>query len=357
MTRLFEFIHRERLYFLLIIFILFVNAIIVNLDIDTGRNAVGAEEAASEWNAEVRAVKEVEDIFKKPEDMEKLLAENRPLAVILSLVSLLVIAVFLLGMLSDIALISFRMSKGPVDIATFPASPAGWTLVDVGKVVALFLFFGHVIIICESLLISVLPALKDDNFRMILNSFILDLLAVIFIIYFAVVKYGGKLQSLGLSVKNFSANLFYGLWGYVASVPLLIAALAVIMLIVKITGYVPEKQPVVELFMKETNVSFLFFSTLFAAIIGPAIEEIFFRGFMYKALKRHIGLLGAALLTSVIFAALHTNIVGFLPIFMLGLLLVYLYEKTGTLVASMTVHITHNLGMVLFVFLLKQLKG
>jgi len=357
MTKLFEFIHRERLYFLLIIFILLVNAIIVNLDIDTLRNAVGVEEAVSEWSAEARAVKEAEDIFTKPEDMEKLLAKNRPLAVMLGLVSLLVIAVFLLGMLLDVALISFKSSKGPVDIATFPVSPAGWTLADVGKVVTLFLFFGHVIIICESLLISVLPALRDDNFRMILNSFVLDLLAVIFIIYFAVVKYGGKLQSLGLSVKNFSVNLFYGLWGYIAAVPILIVSLAIIMFIVKITGYVPEKQPVVELFIKETNVSFLFFSTLFAAIIGPAIEEIFFRGFMYKALKRHIGLLGAALLTSVIFAALHTNVVGFLPIFMLGLLLVYLYEKTGTLVASMTVHITHNLGMVFFVFLLKQLKG
>ena len=119
----------------------------------------------------------------------------------------------------------------------------------------------------------------------------------------------------------------------------------------------PEKQPVVELFMNEKNASFLFFSSVFAAIIGPVIEEIYFRAFMYKALKRRAGLAAAAILSSAIFAALHSYIVGFVPIFMLGILLVYLYEKTGTLVASMTVHITHNLGMVFFVFLLRQLKG
>ena len=56
------------------------------------------------------------------------------------------------------------------------------------------------------------------------------------------------------------------------------------------------------------------------------------------------------------FAALHAHPVGFLPIMLIGAVLAYLYEKTGTLVAPITAHIVHNLCMVGFVFLLKQMK-
>jgi membrane protease YdiL (CAAX protease family) len=47
--------------------------------------------------------------------------------------------------------------------------------------------------------------------------------------------------------------------------------------------------------------------------------------------------------------------VGFLPIMALGLLLTYLYEKTGSLVSSMAVHIMHNVAMVILVFLARNI--
>ena len=50
--------------------------------------------------------------------------------------------------------------------------------------------------------------------------------------------------------------------------------------------------------------------------------------------------------TSGIFALLHLNLIAFLPIFILGLCLSFLYEKTGSLVPCMVLHMTHNLIMV-----------
>ncbi len=342
MGRFLDFVRQERVYFLLIIFILLINAITVNMD--SGReHALKTAEGTGE-------------IFADRAEMEKFLSENRDLAVIVGLVSLLVIAVIMLGLALDILIVSLKLSKGTINISTSPFIASGWPLADVGKVAVLFLFFGHVIIISESFLSGVFPFFNDENIRMILNSCILDILAVVFIVHFAA-RHRQDITALGISARNFFRNVLYGLTAYIALVPALVAALALILLIVTITKYVPEKQPVVELFMNEKNASFLFFSSVFAAIIGPVIEEIYFRAFMYKALKRRAGLAAAAILSSAIFAALHSNIVGFVPIFMLGILLVYLYEKTGTLVASMTVHITHNLGMVFFVFLLRQLKG
>jgi uncharacterized protein len=74
-------------------------------------------------------------------------------------------------------------------------------------------------------------------------------------------------------------------------------------------------------------------------------------------LKKTIGVFWAALFTSCVFSVLHAHVVGFLPIMALGLLLIYIYEKTGTLVAPITVHIMHNAGMVFLVFLIKQLQA
>jgi membrane protease YdiL (CAAX protease family) len=74
---------------------------------------------------------------------------------------------------------------------------------------------------------------------------------------------------------------------------------------------------------------------------------------MYNAAKKAMGVFWAMMLTSAIFSALHTNLAGFLPIMALGMLLTYMYEKTGSLVSSITIHIIHNLAMVFFVFLAK----
>jgi membrane protease YdiL (CAAX protease family) len=131
--------------------------------------------------------------------------------------------------------------------------------------------------------------------------------------------------------------------------------LALIAFLANMIKYVPEKQPVVELFLKEKNAPFLIYTSLFAAIVGPMIEELFFRGFMYNAFKKRIGIFWAMVITAATFATLHSHVVGFLPIMVLGMLLAYMYEKTGTLVSSITVHMVHNLSMVFLVFLVKQL--
>ena len=298
------------------------------------------------------------ELFMKPEEVEKILSKKKGLALVLGVASMLIMAILFLGIAVDSIMATRALMKTDLDIRTYRAQVTKWNLLDVGKVAILFLFFGYVLVIMESCFVSakMFRLFKEDNFRMIFNSSILDGLAVVLILYFTITRYKENLAALGLSAKNFVRNVFYGLVGYVAATPVLIAVLIIILIIINITKYVPEQQPVVELFLKEKNTAFLVFTSLFAAVMGPIIEELFFRGFMYNAFKKYTGIFWATLITAVIFAALHTNLVGFLPIMVLGILLAYLYEKTGTLVSSMTVHIIHNLSMVFFVFLVKQLK-
>jgi membrane protease YdiL (CAAX protease family) len=183
---------------------------------------------------------------------------------------------------------------------------------------------------------------------------VLDTLIVVFILYFTAGQYGAKIAELGLTGANFGKNLFYGMVGYIATVPVLAAVLALTAYVTNMMNYVPERQAVVELFLKEKDTAFLLFTSLFAAIAGPIIEELFFRGFLYNAVKKYAGILTATIVSAVFFASVHAHAVGFAPILVLGIVLAYLYEKTGSLVSSMTMHAVHNLSMVSLVFLIKQ---
>ncbi len=359
MKRFFEFLRKERLYILLLVFIVLVHMIIVTASgTKTARQTAKVQATAStvvrqdDVEAKQPAILTTEA---RRAELEKVFSEKKQLAVLFALTSLLIIAVFLLGIAVDVLFLSAIMAKKKIDISTYRQGVVKWGVWDVAKVMILFLFFAYMVIIIESALLKVLPFLKDDNIRMILNTTVLDTLIVVFILYFAVGHYKEKIASLGLSLKNFMKNVLCGITAYVALVPVLVAILAAIAFISNMINYVPEKQAVVELFLKEKDARFLFYTSIFAAVVGPIIEELFFRGFMYSAFKKYVGVIGAMFITAVMFAALHAHAVGFIPIVALGLLLAYLYEKTGTLVSSITVHVIHNVAMVLLVFLVKQL--
>jgi len=81
----------------------------------------------------------------------------------------------------------------------------------------------------------------------------------------------------------------------------------------------------------------------FAAIItAPICEEIVFRGYFYPAMKKFAGVWPAAVASSLIFGLAHGNLTALFPLFVFGLLLVFVYEKTGSLWAPVAVHFCFN---------------
>jgi membrane protease YdiL (CAAX protease family) len=86
----------------------------------------------------------------------------------------------------------------------------------------------------------------------------------------------------------------------------------------------------------------------FAAVfVAPVCEEIIFRGYFYAAAKKFAGPWVAAICSALIFAAAHGNLAALLPLFILALVLVVLYEKTGSLWAPIGVHFCFNGATVL----------
>lgn len=86
------------------------------------------------------------------------------------------------------------------------------------------------------------------------------------------------------------------------------------------------------------------------AVAVPIGEEVFFRGFVYGGLRSRWGVIVATLGSAAFFAAVHMQIVHALPIFILGLALAALYERTRSLVPAMVVHALNNVLAVISIW-------
>lgn len=93
---------------------------------------------------------------------------------------------------------------------------------------------------------------------------------------------------------------------------------------------------------------------VYSVLIGPFAEELFYRGMLFSALRRRLDLWPAMGISGFVFGLSHlqTTLEGTLLVALIvipfGMLLAWVYERTGTLVAPLAAHATFNLVQVLF---------
>lgn len=97
---------------------------------------------------------------------------------------------------------------------------------------------------------------------------------------------------------------------------------------------------------------------LAAAMIGlaPVAEECLFRGILYPLVKQSGYPRAAFFGVSLLFATAHFNLAILPPLFVLGMLLTLLYERTNNLLAPITAHATFNALNFLLFYLSPWLK-
>jgi membrane protease YdiL (CAAX protease family) len=81
---------------------------------------------------------------------------------------------------------------------------------------------------------------------------------------------------------------------------------------------------------------------LAVVVLAPVAEEIFFRGVVFNAWLREGGRRYAYIGSAALFAVIHVSLISLLPIFLLGLALAWIYERTGSLLAPIAMHATVN---------------
>jgi membrane protease YdiL (CAAX protease family) len=83
---------------------------------------------------------------------------------------------------------------------------------------------------------------------------------------------------------------------------------------------------------------------LLIVIAAPIAEETCFRGMLFGGLREKLPRLVAALITGVIFGGLHalTGVTAVPPLIVFGFLLALLYERTGSIVPGILLHMINN---------------
>jgi membrane protease YdiL (CAAX protease family) len=89
----------------------------------------------------------------------------------------------------------------------------------------------------------------------------------------------------------------------------------------------------------------LVFVALLVCVMAPIAEELFFRGFTFTALRRRLGMLPAAVVTGMIFGAIHlggTQVEFIVPLMVFGFFLCLLYVWTDSLLPCIVLHALNN---------------
>jgi membrane protease YdiL (CAAX protease family) len=110
----------------------------------------------------------------------------------------------------------------------------------------------------------------------------------------------------------------------------------------RLFGSGSSKQSIVELFSGSRTIEQRIMIIVFAVAIAPVVEEFLFRFFLYGVLKRYFGRFLGLTVNALLFAAAHTHLPSFVPLFILGSCFTIAYEWSGSILVSMTMHALFN---------------
>lgn len=265
-------------------------------------------------------------------------------------------ALFFIGIFLEFRAIKhFRLTGDFFPDSGF-VSLTSWNIGDVLKVT--ILFFSAALLLNMILgLVYFMSGKGRDEITLLIHAAAVDLAAVWFIVRAAQRSGSKAIDLFGWRwVKIPWREIGLGIQTYVTIFPTLLALIVVLVIAANFFSYEPPAHPLVHIFIRERALPpwVLVFSIFLACVIGPVVEEIFFRGFFYPALRRYFTAGWAMAATAALFALVHENLFSFIPIFFLGFALCYLYEKRSSIVAPIALHITHNTIFLSYFFIVKR---
>ena len=122
-------------------------------------------------------------------------------------------------------------------------------------------------------------------------------------------------------------------------------------------GAADDSQLIVRYFLEHPDPRHRAAVIFMAVIVAPVAEEILFRGYFYGVIRRFGGRLPAILTSSLLFAAIHVHLPSMLGLGILAVILCLLYERTGSLWATITMHATFNAITIVALILWPEMAG
>ncbi|HSX44444.1 MAG TPA: CPBP family intramembrane glutamic endopeptidase [Candidatus Saccharimonadales bacterium] len=178
----------------------------------------------------------------------------------------------------------------------------------------------------------------------------------VWLLYIFLKRRQANFDTIGLKRRPKWSDLAYVLMGFAGY----------LLLYIVILGIVKNLQPHLNVDQQQdlgfNNPTHIQLPLVFVSLVllPPIAEELLMRGFLYSGLKKGLPVIWAVLITSGLFGIAHLEPgsgepllwVAAIDTFVLSLVLIYLREKTGSLWASIGLHMLKNLiaFLSLFVF-------
>lgn len=255
---------------------------------------------------------------------------------------LFILMAFLIGLFLN--LFFLKRKRFPLANSLFPQ--VNWEISDLFRAGLFFYFFLCLLFFLEMFLPpSFFTSFDSFLFLTLFNTILGEVAVVLFIFGFLIKRRNrnkGHLAVLLSVGKRKVEKVTLGIRSYLHLLPILFFIGLLIGLLIKVTGYPPAERTFAIFLLKARSPFLLCFSVLAAVIFAPIFEEFLFRGFAYSSLRRRFGVKRGILFSSLLFAFVHRSLYAFLAIFVLGIVLAYLYERTGSLIPSISLHLFNN---------------
>jgi membrane protease YdiL (CAAX protease family) len=134
-------------------------------------------------------------------------------------------------------------------------------------------------------------------------------------------------------------------WQSAVGMILLLLVAFIVLSVIWTALFHPAKEKLLEQLGSNENAALLVLSAGLTCVVAPICEEILFRGFIFTALRNWRGTLPAAVITGLVFGAVHAGsapALDLVPLAALGFGLCLLYRRSGSLYPCFIAHSLNN---------------
>ena len=212
-------------------------------------------------------------------------------------------------------------------------SDAGFRRLDVGHFA--FVFAGVFVVAQAGTLLAVTPA----------GGAAVAALGLAVVLGTAALAYRYVVRPALEPQRSVARSIGLGLFSVWAALPVIFGAF---LLCQWLTG-LPAEQPAVERIRARGDGWRIL--VLLAIVVAPIVEEVAFRGILYPALRQRWGRRTAVIASSLLFAVVHWPPTVYVPLGLLAVVLAWLVETTGSILAPIAAHMAFNaLTIAILVF-------
>ena len=121
-----------------------------------------------------------------------------------------------------------------------------------------------------------------------------------------------------------------------------------------LTSWIPLDSAVYDQFDQTMGAANVWVQIFAICITGPVVEELLFRGLIFRRLRDYLGVSAGVIVSALIFALMHGNLYQGAYAFLFGIIMALLYEHFGTIWIPILAHALNNVSATFPIPFLKR---